>query len=74
MTANSSKPWWREPLMWLVIGGPLVVVIAGIATAVIAMRGADTVLPHGQTQAQSSAELPAMQGRNHVAAPDKALK
>ena len=31
--------------MWLVVGGPLVVVVAAIATAVIAMKHADPVLP-----------------------------
>lgn len=68
------KPWWKEPLMWLVIGGPLVVVVAGLSTVWIAMRSADTVLPRHQMQAQSTQELPAMQGRNHVADPSKALK
>ena len=43
---RSSKPiaWWRVPHMWLVVGGPLVVVVAAIITAVIAVRGADPVL------------------------------
>lgn len=73
MTAK-SKSWWREPMMWLVVGGPLVVVVAGLSTLWIALKSADTVLPHNQTQAVTATEIPAMQGRNHVADPNKVLK
>lgn len=60
-----AAPWWRVGMVWLVIGGPLIVVIAGLATAVIAVRGADPVL---NTQDSSSfADRPAIQGRNHAA-------
>ncbi len=60
--------------MWLVVGGPLVVVVAGIATAVIALSGADDVLPVKERTQRS--EVPAMQGRNHAATPQapQALK
>jgi hypothetical protein len=56
------KPWWREPMMWLVVGGPLTVVVAGVVTAVIAIRGADPVL-------DTRAGAPAVQARNHAATP-----
>lgn len=36
-----TLPWWRVPTAWLVMGGPATVVVAGIVTAVIAVRGAD---------------------------------
>ncbi len=70
--AAAPQPWWRFGMVWLVIGGPLTVVVAGIVTAVIAVRGADPVLdtrpaPAGQVQA----ETPAMQGRNHAATPQQ---
>lgn len=35
------KPWYREPWPWILMSGPAIVVIAGIATAIIAFRGAD---------------------------------
>lgn len=35
------KPWYREPWPWLIMAGPAAVVVAGVATAVIAFRGAD---------------------------------
>jgi uncharacterized protein len=59
-------PWWREPMLWLVVGGPAAVVVAGIATAVIAMHGADPVLKADATKP------PAVQARNHAATPQKA--
>jgi hypothetical protein len=60
-------PWWRVPMVWLVIGGPAVVVVAAITTAVIAVRGADTLVTD-QPPAKFS-ERPAVQGRNHAATP-----
>lgn len=38
MTAN---PWYREPWPWLLMAGPAIVVVAGIATAVIAVVSFD---------------------------------
>lgn len=61
-TTRSHPAWWREPMMWLVVGGPLAVVLAGVVTAVIAVRGADPVL-------DTRAGQPAVQGRNHAATP-----
>ena len=66
----TQRPWWRYGMVWMVIGGPLVVVVAGIATAVIAFRGADPVVsgsPAARVQASSIATQPAMVGRNHAA-------
>jgi hypothetical protein len=50
-----------------VISGPLVVVVAGIATAVIAIRGADPLVETQRTA--SPGERPAVQARNHAASP-----
>jgi hypothetical protein len=87
LSENGSVPhkvWWREPYLWLVIGGPLVVVVAGIATAVIAVKNPDPVLDPRNVaqsefmvqskQAQSAKDQlvnlqPAMLGRNHAASP-----
>ncbi len=60
-----ALPWWRYPIVWMVIGGPLAVVIAGISTAVIAYRHIDPVL---DTTVSSHASLqPALSGRNLAA-------
>lgn len=73
MSKEKSSAWWKEPMMWLVVGGPALVVIAGLSTVWIAVHSADEVLPHGAVQPKNATELPAMQGRNHVAAPQKVL-
>ena len=68
--APVARPWWRHGMVWMVIGGPLAVVIAGIATAVIAFRGADPVVATVPAQVAAEAafdRLPAMAGRNHAA-------
>ncbi|MBI3156717.1 MAG: nitrogen fixation protein FixH [Burkholderiales bacterium] len=64
---QAGTPWWRHRIMWLVVGGPLAVVVAGIVTAVIAVRGADPVL---DTRADRAPERPALEGRNHAASPE----
>lgn len=81
---DSPEAWWRVGPMWLVVGGPLVVVVAAIATAVIAVKGADPVLDksayeatlkearqlQGAQREQALIGLqPAHQARNHAASP-----
>jgi uncharacterized protein len=60
------RPWWREPMVWLVISGPLAVVVAGFVTAAIAVNGADEVLST-RPAASPDALTPAVQARNHAA-------
>lgn len=83
--APPGMSWWRVPHMWLVVGGPLVVVIASVGTAFLAVRGADPVIDkNAYEQQRASAHLrgtqavplhtlmqlePAQQARNHAAAP-----
>ena len=58
--------------MWLVVGGPLTVVVAAIVTAVIAVSGADEVLDttSGRRAASpGSADAPAVSARNHAVTP-----
>jgi hypothetical protein len=38
MNTIATKPWHREPMMWLVVGIPLAAVVAGIAMISIASR------------------------------------
>lgn len=58
-------PWWRVKTMWLVLGGPAAVVLAGITTAAIAIGGADRVIATDNTESAT----PAVQARNHAAQP-----
>lgn len=68
---HDPSPWWRHRMMWLVVGGPLIVVIAAIATGVIAAIGADPAMPVVDVQ-QARSAAPALQGRNHAATPVEA--
>lgn len=63
----SASAWWRHGMVWLVISGPLVVVVAGVVTAVIAIRGADPLVETTGTAAPQG--RPAVQARNHAATP-----
>lgn len=60
--AAGPRPWWREGMVWLVISGPAVVVVAGIATLVLALRYPDPVLDD-----KTIAQQPAVKARNHAA-------
>jgi hypothetical protein len=68
--ADRLRPWWRYPMVWLVIGGPLLVVIAAIATAVIAFKNVDPVLDTSIDQVTAPSEAPAAKARNHAANPE----
>lgn len=48
---TASLPWYRYPIMWLVVGLPISAVIAGIVTYALILEHPDPVVPHG---AQSS--------------------
>ncbi|MBT9597722.1 MAG: hypothetical protein IV094_17205 [Vitreoscilla sp.] len=60
-------------MVWLVVGGPLAVVVASLVTAFIAAHGADPVLTAeerggiSERSATPEALTPAVQARNHAA-------
>ncbi|MEN9904321.1 MAG: hypothetical protein RLZZ555_886 [Pseudomonadota bacterium] len=69
-------------MMWMVLGGPLVVVVASIITYVLAARQQDPVLERDPvmeaervgkelTPEQRESLQPAVKARNHVASPLK---
>jgi uncharacterized protein len=80
---NKPIPWYKVPMVWLVLGGPLSVVVASLATAVVAWKHIDPVIattPQGELRAADDvaakvgpkdALAPAMQGRNHAASPQR---
>ena len=63
-----NVPWWRVGTMWLVVGGLGVVVAGSVALAITAWSGADMVVLDAPA-ASTVATTPALQGRNHAAAP-----
>jgi hypothetical protein len=75
---DKDKSWWRYGHVWLVISGPLVVVVAAVITAVIAFRSPDPVLAEdyykrgidmNKTLKTQEGLAPAGQARNHAATP-----
>lgn len=65
-----NKPWWRFPIVWMVIAGPAIVVVAGITTVVIAVKNVDPVLDTSKGQVKGVIDMPAVQARNHAANAD----
>ena len=72
-------PWWRHRFVWLVVGLPASAVVAATASGIIAVRGADPVVPEYANAARQAAEeslsreeatrVPAELARNHAATP-----
>jgi uncharacterized protein len=58
-------------MVWMVIGGPAIVVVAGFVTFYLAVSAPDPVLPTYGKSPESGAKgithAPALQGRNHAA-------
>jgi uncharacterized protein len=61
MNEQTTTPWWRFGMVWLVIGGPAAAIVAGFATLAIAIANPDPVL--------ATTATPAVQARNHAASP-----
>jgi len=70
---SAPAPWWRFGMVWLVIGGPAAVIVAGVATMVVAFHGADPQVAVDPSDAAPRAHAvatptaPALQARNHAA-------
>lgn len=70
---------WREPMVWLVVGGPAAVVVASFITLALAIRHPDPPLDlraSATRAAEATApadlrdkagDVPALVGRNHAA-------
>lgn len=71
VAVSPAVPWWRVGVMWLVVGGLGVVVIASFMLLATALRHADTVVPYAAVRAAApiTPNAPAMQARNHAATP-----
>jgi hypothetical protein len=64
--ADRNRPWWRYPIVWMVIGGPAAVVVASLFTAGVAIRNVDPVLDTSPKSGVALKDTPAMQARNHA--------
>lgn len=74
---SAAAPWWKFGHVWLVVSGPLVVVVASFITFYLAVHGMDPVVDENYYQAgldinkslaaKPESLAPAMQARNHAA-------
>lgn len=76
METQAIKPWWNFGYVWLIIAGPLIVVIASFVTLYLALTLPDPVIDdyyrkgieiNKTLDAQRDAMAPALQARNHAA-------
>ena len=77
MQKLDTKPWWQYGHVWLIISGPLIVVIASFITLYFAITSPDPVIDdnyyrHGieinrTLNEQRDSLAPAGQARNHAA-------
>jgi len=72
--AVDNPPWWKLPIVWMVIGGPAIVVVACAITVTIAYTRVDPVLDTSKGHVRSAEELPAHKARNHAADPTEIVK
>ncbi|MDM0045067.1 FixH family protein [Variovorax dokdonensis] len=81
MHSTPGLPWWRTGAMWLVLGLPAAVVVAGFLTLWIALARPDAVVDPDyyakgialgeRAKSPDKAHIPAQMGRNHAMTPDK---
>jgi hypothetical protein len=82
MKHENPRAWWKYGHVWLVISGPLVVVVASLVTGWIALKWQDPVLAAdyyrqgieiNKTLQQQGSLAPALSARNHAATPPGTL-
>ncbi|PCI61476.1 MAG: nitrogen fixation protein FixH [Methylophilaceae bacterium] len=74
MENEEIKPWWKFGYAWMVVSGPLAVVIASFVTLYFAMSYPDPVVEEYYAKginkniaSQGDALAPANKARNHAA-------
>ena len=69
----APRPWWKYGYVWLVIAGPVAVILATIPTVWLTLAYPETLVIQDYNQkqvtSQGAALAPALQGRNHAATP-----
>ena len=83
---ESSGPWWKFPIVWMVVMLPLSVVVASAVSFYIASHSTDTVIdnktvhvdsiskPDVKVKIEDANMLPSMVGRNHAATNEDATQ
>lgn len=75
MKVEDTKPWWKFGYVWMIISGPVAVMVASFITLYFAIKIPDPVVENyyvkgmeiNKTLAAEKALAPAMKARNHAA-------
>jgi hypothetical protein len=74
MNVEDTNPWWKYGFVWMVISGPLVVMVASFITLYFAIKTPDPVIEDYYVKGMeinktlaTEALAPAMKARNHAA-------
>jgi hypothetical protein len=65
--AEKTTSAWREPMVWLVVAGPVAVILASIVTVTLCIRYPDPPLVLQPSSSQAADDVPALTARNHAA-------
>lgn len=65
LESETETPWWRVRMVWFVIGGPAVVVVASLITLALAIHGADMPL-HETAVSKASTAAPTAHAPDHA--------
>lgn len=73
---RDDRPWWKYGYVWLVLAGPIAVIIAGVITVGLALQNPDPVEENYYRKGieinrrlEAKELLTAIEGRNHAATP-----
>ena len=75
-TPTTIEPWWKNGHVWLILSGPLVVIMASMITVYLAIQSPDPVLDEDYYRKgleinktlvnNGEAMIPALEARNHA--------
>lgn len=72
---NKQQPWYRNPFVWMIIGGPSIVIFASFITLYLALSHPDPTIDdyyrkgieiNKTLDAQRDGMAPAIQARNNA--------
>ena len=74
MEIQKAEPWWKHGFVWLVISGPVIVILASFVTLYFAIKTPDPAIENyyvkgmqiNRTLEAQEALAPAINARNHA--------
>ena len=66
LQAPTPTRWWNFGLVWMLIAGPVLVIVASFITLWLAITSPDPVLQHDAAAAHSASLAPAQLAANHA--------